>query len=286
MKSTSWALFLLILILIGPHIFLETDLHKHFKERHRQSLEERGISEQIDAAVAMLGEMVDRPGEQDGYVEVYGSKNFFTERYLNDYIKEESEERLSSVHFWRLGNIGQATASALGLDRRHHFVNSYLVGFAPFATDKAWVPLYTLRMRKLYEYDHLQYSGLKDVWQNSRQAFLATRGDCEDHAVILADWLIDQGHDARVVLGHYKQGGHAWVVLIEDGREYLLEATSKQRGVRSYPLAVTVRHYLPRYQFNREKFWVNTASSLTVNYTGDHWQERSRFVRRASDKEL
>ena len=69
---------------------------------------------------------------------------------------------------------------------------------------------------------------MREIWQNSRQAYLHTRGDCEDHAIILADWLIALGHDARVVLGNHRGGGHAWVVLFQDGREMILEATSKK----------------------------------------------------------
>lgn len=51
-----------------------------------------------------------------------------------------------------------------------------------------------------------------DVWQTSQGAFLKGKGDCEDHAVILADPLIDIGLDARVVLGDYRGRGHAWKI--------------------------------------------------------------------------
>ena len=58
-------------------------------------------------------------------------------------------------------------------------------------------PLYTLAQRKRYQLDAKQYAGRSEVWQTSRQAFFYPRGDCEDHAIALADWLIEMGEDAR-----------------------------------------------------------------------------------------
>ena len=123
-------------------------------------------------------------------------------------------------------------------------------------------------------------SGFADVWQNSRQAYYFTRGDCEDHAIILADWLISMGLDARVVIGKVDGGGHAWVVLLVDGKEYLLEATDKRkiRSLNNFQLARLVRGYSPEYQFNRKQFWFNAGRQLTTKYTGDHWVLKSRYV--------
>lgn len=172
--------------------------------------------------------------------------------------------------------------AATGLNKRPYFANSYLVGFVPFKTDKAWVPLATLSMRKSYMLDHkLHGPAFADIWQNSEQAYYHSHGDCEDHALILADWLIGLGYDARVVIGEVPQGGHAWVVLFLEGQQLVLESTSKNRprSVSDFYLAALATDYRPKIQFNREQLWVNTGTTYTTQYTGDHWELRSHFTR-------
>jgi len=120
-----------------------------------------------------------------------------------------------------------------------------------------------------------------DLWQNSAQAYLLPRGDCEDHALALADWLISEGVDAKVVLGKYKTQGHAWVVASKNNKVYLLEATSKRVGKswNHYPLAQMSNHYYPMVMFNRTDYWVNTTRLATTDYVGKHWQKTSEFVK-------
>lgn len=170
------------------------------------------------------------------------------------------------------------TTIAPGLDRRHHFANAYLVGYVPFPEVEAWVPLAALAQRKRYQFDHEQYPGAPELWQTSREAFFHPRGDCEDHAIALADWLIGLGHDARVVIGTMRGGGHAWVVLFDGPRTYLLEATDK-RPARALPLASQLPEYQPEAMFNRDGYWVNVGSPLTTDYRGERWQRRSLFRR-------
>jgi hypothetical protein len=111
-------------------------------------------------------------------------------------------------------------------------------------------------------------------------AIYYTRGDCEDHAMVLADWLISMEIDARVVLGFYKEEGHAWVVFFLNGKAYLLEATSKRkiRNAGAIPAAALMADYHPTCQFNRDKFWVNTGSRFITRYSGPPWKLKSRFV--------
>lgn len=170
------------------------------------------------------------------------------------------------------------TTVAPGLDRRHHFANAYLVGYLPFAGVEPWVPLASLARRKQYAYDHDQYPGMQDLWQTSREAFFYPQGDCEDHAIALADWLIGLGLDARVVLGTLRDEGHAWVVVLDGARTYLLEATHKRPG-RALPLAAQMPEYRPEAMFNREGYWVNTGTPMTTNYAGAAWQRRSAYRR-------
>lgn len=265
MKS-KLILFAIIALLMGPQ------LYKNMQQQDQ-------LRKQIDQASIGLEADVDQADEQSGYVRVEGVNQRFTEKRLQQLLNSYKDLKTYYSYTWQWQGRQQATASALGLDRQHHFANSYLVGFKPFETEHTWVPLYTLAMRKRYEYDHIQYAGLRDIWQNSRQAFYYTRGDCEDHAIILADWLIGLGHDARVVVGTYKGEGHAWVVLFKEGEAYLLEATSKQkrRNLKHYRLASLATEYQPLYQFNRNKFWFNHGSTYTTRYTGGNWQHNSTF---------
>lgn len=172
-----------------------------------------------------------------------------------------------------------AILSAPGLDWQHHFANSYLVGVRPFATENDWLPLYSLAQRKIYQLDSEQHQGRRELWQNSAQAWQALRGDCEDHAILLADWLISEGIDARVVVGKYQSEGHAWVVAIRQGQAFLLEATDKRLGKswNHYPLASLNQHYQPEMMFNRKQFWVNTGSKDRGDYLGQHWQLRATY---------
>lgn len=169
--------------------------------------------------------------------------------------------------------------SKKGTDQKLHFLSSFLTGYAPFKTTETWVPHYVLSQRKSYQEDHVQYLGERDVWQTSYEAHHNPSGDCEDFAVALADWLIEMGHDARVVIGYRKEQYHVWVVLFQQGKVFLMEATCNKPRFRNlaYPNAEQATEYEPVYMFNREKFWVNTGSRKTTDYTGSRWSHRSTY---------
>ncbi|WP_240914041.1 transglutaminase-like domain-containing protein [Microbulbifer harenosus] len=232
-------------------------------------------------AAAGEGEPTDVSDNQRGTVLVEGSRSPLTEQMVQQAVGKRSDAESGYISIWNWQGLENVTASARGLDSHHHFANSYLVGFQPFETKELWVPLYTLAMRKEYQYDHLQYAGLADIWQTSRQAYYQKRGDCEDHAILLADWLINLGVDARVALGTHKGEGHAWVVAVVNNTEYLLEATSKRRqsSWQAMPLAALAEGYEVEFQFNREYFWAKTTSASTRSYRGKHWIRKSQFVR-------
>lgn len=181
---------------------------------------------------------------------------------------------------YSIKDIGTYTMSSPAINGNHYLVNTYLEGYAPFAIDNVMVPLYILSQRKRYQLDASQYAGREEVWQSSRQAFYYPRGDCEDHAIVLADWLIENGHDARVVIGDVTRGGgHAWVVLFKHGKQYLLEATQKSglSATKPYPLAVLYTDYHPQFMFNRDYFWENTGSKYTTQYDGSQWHRNSHY---------
>lgn len=185
----------------------------------------------------------------------------------------------SGVVSYGARNVGVYSMSAPSVSGEHRLVNSYLEGFLPYSVDNPMVPLYALAQRKQYQLDADQYEGRAEVWQSSREAYHFARGDCEDHALLLADWLIAMGEDARVVLGRYRGGGHAWVVLFKGGREYLLEATKKSGLSRTKPYPLTTLHldYHPEFMFNRSDFWRNEGSKYTTRYASQYWKRQSHY---------
>lgn len=249
--------------------------------KQRPSVQHKIVLEAQQRAASRNPESPQQKDSQRGTVVVTGSQSPLTESMVQQAVGKRSEQESSYISIWNWQGLESVTASARGLDKLHHFANSYLVGFQPFETKELWIPLYTLAIRKEYQYDHLQYAGLADIWQTSRQAYYQKRGDCEDHAILLADWLINLGVDARVALGTHNGEGHAWVVAIVNNTEYLLEATSKRRqsNWQAMPLAALAEGYDVEFQFNRDYFWAKTTSAPTRNYRGNHWIRKSQFIR-------
>jgi hypothetical protein len=232
------------------------------------------IDQEIAAALPPRRPADISPPTFGGSVQVLDSEQEIDEPLVHRMLREDGRD---STITWSFGNVKHSFATAPGVDRLHHFVNAYLEGFAPFKANNIFTPLYTLAKVKTYEYDRLNLTGHRELWQSSRQAFYYKRGDCEDHALALADWLIEMGEDARVVAGSVDNVGHAWVILFKDGKEYLFEATSKQPNLRQLSLASMHPDYHPKWMFNREYFWYNTGSARTVRYQSDRWQRRSRY---------
>ena len=248
----------------------------------RTAMFESRIKHQIEKAVKKNDPDHQNVSGSYNYVRILQDGSTFYEKQIHRHFQNRRiNEMTEGVAYWSFQKNPPVTASAFGTDYLHHFVNHYLIGYAPFHTNNLWIPLYTISMRLKYQLDAQQYGGYKEVWQNSREAFINTRGDCEDHALALTDWLIELGIDARVVLGSFKKEGHAWVVVFLDEGVFLLESTSKQksRGWQHYPLAKFETNYHPQYMFNREYFWLNTGSNYTTNYESGNWVKKSRFFR-------
>lgn len=184
-----------------------------------------------------------------------------------------------NVLYWT--NVdGSNVVSAKGTDMHQHFVSGYLSNYKPFDTDHLGIPLQTLAMRKQYMLDEKQYGGQMDVWQYSIEAYSNTRGDCEDHSIILCDWLNSLGYETRVACGTYDTEGHAWVVLYMDGKEYILEATQKSNlsGNGNYPLAVLQPRYHPDFMFDGEYFYIPKTKG-EHSHSKDRWKVSSKYVR-------
>ncbi len=268
MKSFAWFVFLLAIALLT--------ILPSLKEQAEQAqiLQRAEIAEHLEEFAPT------QDHEQRGTVYATAANWSFSTAELQSIVHKMPQSRRHFYYTWSREEGEEVTGSASGVDQKTWFANSFLVGYKPFDTESIWEPLATLSLRKGYILDHQLYGPqLAEVWQNSRQGFLYSRGDCEDHAIILADWLIALGHNARVVLGKHKNQGHAWVILFKNGKEYVLEATSKRRprSIRDFELAALATDYHPIYQFDREHFWVNTGSEFTTRYNDAKWHIRSTF---------
>ncbi len=272
MKNFYWILFILFALLV---------LLNKFKKTNNDPFDSN-INIEIIKALNDTTNLKNELSENNSVIKILEDGSKFSEKQIQHHIKNNPKNTTSDyVAYWSFDKDKPVTASAFGTDYLHHFVNNYLVGYEPFKAENFWIPHYTIAMRLKYQLDADQYGGLKEVWQNSKQAFFNTRGDCEDHAIVLADWLIAMGLDARVVLGMYDNGGHAWVVVFKDSKVFLLEATNKQkrRQWNLYPLADFETKYHPKCMFNREHFWINIGSIYTTRYTGNQWVKKSKFIR-------
>jgi hypothetical protein len=196
---------------------------------------------------------------------------------MRDFLNRSA--RQDGFFVWSAPQSDQYSASAPGVDNIHYVVNGFLQGYKPYQADSVFLPLQVLSRKKKYQFDHITYQGRQEVWQTSKQAFYFPRGDCEDHAIALADWLIESGHDARVVLGDYNGDGHAWVILFKDNKEYILEATDKSYRSKKYPLAKFQPKYHPQWMFNQTEFWTNTGAIFTTDYSSAQWIKKSRYNR-------
>ena len=206
--------------------------------------------------------------------------------YDNNFLKLNNQiykdKHYNSILGWNSSKKQRYAFAAPSTSSEYYFVNAYLNGYVPYKTESVWQPLEVLRLYFKYKKDDVIYNKRPEVWQTSKESFINLRGDCEDHAITLADWLIGQGYDARVAIGTVKfrsqpVGGHAWVILFQDNKEYILEATRKQKW-NLLPLASTLTNYFPTQMFNREDIWTNTGSDKTTKYAGKMWIKSGKFI--------
>lgn len=204
--------------------------------------------------------------------------------------QDQSTNKRVNIHNYKIAKYGYSVSNQQNqiyayakpaTTEKLYFVNGYLNGFVPYKVENMWVILQYLQTRLKYQLDEAGYNKRKEVWQTAKESYIKLRGDCEDHAILLADWLIGLGYDARVVTGKVKfrgqkPGGHAWVVLFFEGKEYLLEATKKSKW-NKIPLASTITNYFPKVMFNRTELWVNTGTTITTKYSDKKWKKSGKF---------
>lgn len=165
---------------------------------------------------------------------------------------------------------------------RYRYVNEFLTGYAPpavFSKDQSRVhELFTIwsavHANCVYTKDPGAKKEATDSWQDSLETQQISKGDCEDSAIFLCDWLLSRGFQARVALGRYgDMGGHAWVVVKLDDKEYLLESTEGRPDPSNPPLASKVgSRYVPEVMFDRFALYVRSTPGQT--WKGDYWSSK------------
>ncbi len=106
-----------------------------------------------------------------------------------------------------------------------------------------------------YVSDQEQFNA-RDHWLHPVEFEVNRQGDCEDHALWAWRKLVELGLPAEFVVGQAKWAddhateAHAWVTFVQDGRDYLLEATAKTNLL--HPLESTASRYQPWYSIDQD----------------------------------
>jgi hypothetical protein len=161
------------------------------------------------------------------------------------------------------------------------YVNEYLTGYAPPAHyprgQSKLAELMAIWRAVTSECHYTADSGDddNDAWQTAQETQALGTGDCEDSSILLADWLLSRGFQARVALGRYaERGGHAWVVVRLNDQDYLFESTEGTSGAQRPPLLSEVgSRYVPELLFDRLALFVRKQPNDSWN--GDFWGEHT-----------
>ncbi len=288
-KPSSIPIYLLVPVFWFVAVFIQDKVREKsaidpFAPKRKEAVDTIAIDQleqQIDAFEKLKPDERPYIMPADALATSLSAKTRIRESDIKNQPKDSPKLKDDKGFFFIDSNKQPFAASKLGLDLKQHFQNNFLVGYRPFEVSEIWMPHEVLNMRLKYQLDKDNFAGFQEIWLTSYEAFQRGRGDCEDHAIALADWLIEMGEDARVVTGTHDDGGHAWVVLIRETGTFLLEATSKKRRrlFSSYPLASLAKGYAPTAMFNREYYWINTNAKLPNDYTGSHWVKNGRVTR-------
>ncbi len=187
---------------------------------------------------------------------------YSAERYDTYYYRHLNELTKIPVLQLRTGGQHQPFHIELGYgsDTKLHFIQSYFLGIKPEGLKTMQDASRFVRDRVQYVTDKAQF-GRKDIWLTSVETLRRGKGDCEDHAVLLADILISLGYDARIAVGQWDNGRHAWVLIPDEtGRLQLIEATEKEdKMITEDPIDWRLR-YIPERMFNNRYTWVLNGS--------------------------
>lgn len=172
---------------------------------------------------------------------------------------------------------------AVDSEGRFRHVNEYLTGYMPPNA----IPPGPTKIQELMaiwraEAQLCRYftDGAKDnddAWQTAEETLSLRRGDCEDSAILLADWLLSRGYEARVAIGSYDatRSTHAWVVVRLEGNDFVLESTEFPLTRQQPPLVrESGSRYAPELLFDRLAIYSpkKSGDELRLDYWGkDTW---------------
>ncbi len=178
------------------------------------------------------------------------------------------------------------------LEGRYHHANQFLTGFEPpsfvpradpddldgrhFEMTTIWKAVVD---HCRYETDILGLAGQGEQWQFASQTHAYANGDCEDTSILLVDWLIARGFDARVALGWAQTAGgettgHAWAVCRIGREEFILESTPHYYDPQGPPTNAEIGNlYLPYALLNRGTTYFRRTEGWTPTYYSSHdWE--------------
>jgi hypothetical protein len=155
----------------------------------------------------------------------------------------------------------------------------------------------------VYQKDDESFPGRQEVWQTAEETLRAGFGDCEDHSILLVDWLLAEGYEARVAIGESRfgdgqWGGHAWVVLRLEGKEYLIEATrnvvaedretaeskalrrARREHLKLEGIETKAASYRPAGMFDRGRYWMRKgfASDKNIPSPESYWSGEEEWI--------
>jgi hypothetical protein len=133
-----------------------------------------------------------------------------------------------------------------------------------------------------YEHDEVLF-GEADFWQHPSTFERLRAGDCEDYAVWTWRKLIEIGYDVDLVAGWCVQEGeltgrHAWLLLRQEGVEYVFEPAAKERSQMLRPLAEVRHAYVPQFGVDR--------CAKRFAFSGYILGERQRLAKRSSKRRI
>jgi hypothetical protein len=105
-------------------------------------------------------------------------------------------------------------------------------------------------------------------WQTPAETVKRKTGVCRDTAVLLAAWLRAMRVDARVVSGFSGEDAHAWVIMTDGDKRYLLETAMDGPMNRRFPPRLELEtDYRPgRLMFDDRRVWLNRGRQRVRDY--------------------
>ncbi len=159
-------------------------------------------------------------------------------------------------------------------NKQLYFSNGLFLSYAPFIPSNIFN--IASHLSKHYTHSRKRFHKLRFM-QTSKQAYISRNVNNEENALVMTDWLIKLGYDARVVIGTLKNKPHAWVMMKNMQDFFILDATLKGKR-KHYPLAATLPNYHPKYMYNHQYTWENQGSSFTTRYDSDNWVKKYNFI--------